>query len=110
MMTRSISAGIRVIRPIVAARVSHPSTGESKCVYALVDSGANRDYLSSRVRDRLGLEKRESQINLKTVGNQSIGVREITDLELQSMDGSYKAQIMDALVGDFPNSTNDVIP
>ena len=109
-MTRSVSAGIRVIRPIVAAKVSNPSTGKSECLYALVDSGADRDYLSSRVRDRLGLEKRESLINLKTVGSQSVGVREITDLELQSMDGSYKAQIMDALVGDFPNSTNDVIP
>ena len=62
------------------------------------------------MRDRLGLEKRESLINLKTVGSQSIGVREITDLELHSMDGSYKAQIMDALVGDFPNSNSDVIP
>ena len=110
MMTRNVSAGVKVIRPIVAARVINPETGQKEEVYALVDTGADRDYLSTRVRDRLGLVKRESVINLKTVSESSIGVREISDIILESMDGSYKASVQDIMVGKFPDSDSDVIP
>ena len=75
-----------------------------------MDTGADRDYLSTRVRDRLGLAKRESVINLKTVSESSIGMREISDIILESMDGSYKASVQDIMVGNFPNSESDVIP
>ena len=77
MMTRNVSAGVKVIRPIVAARVINPKTGQKEEVYALLDSGADRDYLSIRVRDRIGLDKRESIINLKTVSEASIGKQKI---------------------------------
>ena len=110
MMTRNVSAGVKVIRPIVAARVINPKNGKSEEVYALLDTGADRDYLSTKVRDRLGLEKRESVINLKTVSESSIGMREVSDMTLESMEGSYRSEVKDILIGNFPNSENDVIP
>ena len=110
MMTRNVSAGVKVIRPIVAARVINPKTGHKEEVYALLDTGADRDYLSTRVRDRMDLERRESVINLKTVSESSIGMREVSDIILESMDGSYKSSVQDIMVGNFPNSDSDVIP
>ena len=100
MMTRNVSAGVKVIRPIVAARVINPKNGQSEEVYALVDTGADRDYLSTKVRDRLGLDKRESVINLKTVSESSIGMREVSDITLESIEGSYRSEVKDILIGN----------
>ena len=40
----------------MAARVINPISGDGEEVYALVDTGANRDYMSTELAERLGLE------------------------------------------------------
>ena len=38
-----------VIRPIVAACIMNPSNGKEEMVYALIDSGADRDFISTEL-------------------------------------------------------------
>ena len=44
-----------MIRPIVAVTITNPVSGKSERIYALIDSGADRDYLSTDLGERLGL-------------------------------------------------------
>ena len=60
-----------MVRPIVAVRVINPRNGELEEIYALLDSGADRDYLSERVAHKLGLETKKKSINLVTVEESS---------------------------------------
>ena len=94
----------------MAARVKNPKTGRREDVYALVDSGANRDYLSSELADRLGLEIRYSSLNLKTATESSTGMRPMSEIVLESLDGDYSAIVSDVLIGDFPCKDSSIAP
>ena len=98
------------MRPIVAVRVVNPANGEIEEIYALLDSGADRDYLSERVAHKLGLVTKKKSINLVTVEEASNKTREMADIEIESVDGSYRAEIEEVLVGKFPEATRDVPP
>ena len=67
MLARSLSPDEDVIRPIVAVRVVNPVNGKREEVYALLDSGADRDYLSDRVAKAIGLATKKRNVNLVTV-------------------------------------------
>ena len=110
MLARSLSPEEDVIRPIVAVRVVNPMNGAREEIYALLDSGADRDYLSDRVANAIGLTTRRRRVNLVTVEEASRREREMADLEFESLDGSYKAEVEDVLVGKFPESTRDIPP
>ena len=99
-----------MVRPIVAVRVINPRNGEIEEIYALLDSGADRDYLSERVAQKLKLETRNKSINLVTIEESSRKMREMADIEIESIDGSYRAEIEDVLVGKFPEAAKDIPP
>ena len=94
----------------MAARVKNPKTGEAEEVYALVDTGANRDYLSTELAERLGLEINYSPLNLKTATEASIAIRPMADVILESLDGNYEAEVSDVLIGDFPCKDSTMAP
>ena len=110
MLARSLSPEEDVIRPIVAIRVINPASGKSEEIYALLDSGADRDYLSERVAGAIGLSTKRRNVNLVTVEDSSRRERKMADLEFESLDGNYKAEVEDVLVGKFPESTRDIPP
>ena len=99
-----------MVRPIVAIRVINPRNAEMEEIYALLDSGADRDYLSEGVARRLGLETTKKRINLVTVEETSERVREMADVEIEALDGAYRAEVKEMLVGQFPESTKDIPP
>ena len=70
------------MRPIVAVRVINPANGEIQEIYALLDSGADRDFLSERVAHKLGIVTKKKSINLVTVEEASNRVREMADIEI----------------------------
>ena len=109
-MARSMSPDEDVIRPIVPVRIINPKNGELEEIYALLDSGADRDYLSDRVAKKLALETKTRQINLVTIEEASKKVREMADVEIESLDGNYRAEIEEILVGHFPPSSRDIPP
>ena len=109
-MSRSLSPAEDVVRPIVAIRVINPMNAEMEEIYALLDSGADRDYLSERVARKLGLEMRHKEVNLVTVEEASKKVREMADVEIESLDGYYRAEVEEILVGKFPESSRDIPP
>ena len=99
-----------MVRPIVAVRVINPRNGEIEEIYALLDSGADRDYLSERVAHKLGLETKRTSINLVTIEEASSKMREVADIEIESIDGNYRAEVEGVLVGKFPEATKDIPP
>ena len=96
------------MRPIVAIRVINPKNGEIEEIYALLDSGADRDFLSERVAHQLGLSTKKKNINLITIEEASNKMREMADIEIESIDGNYRAEIEEVLVGKFPEASKDV--
>ena len=86
MLSRTLSPEEDVIRPIVAVRVINPVNGRREEVYALLDSGADRDYLSERVADTIGLSTRKRRVNLVTVEEASRKEREMADVEFESLE------------------------
>ena len=98
------------MRPLVAARVKNSKTGKGEEVYALVDSGANRDYLSTELAERLGLEIVYSPLNLKTATESSTAIRPMSEVILESLDGEYTAMVADILIGDFPCKDSSMAP
>ena len=94
----------------MAARVRNPKTGKGEEVYALVDTGANRDYISTELAERLGLEVKFSTLNLKTATDSSVGIRPMADVILESLQGEYQAEVSDVLIGDFPCKDSSLAP
>ena len=88
----------------------NPETGKGEEVFALVDTGANRDYISTELAQRLGLEVNYSTLNLKTATESSVGIRPMADVVLESMDGEYRAEVSDVLIGDFPCKDSSMAP
>ena len=110
MLARSLSSEEDVIRPIVAVKVVNPENGNSEEIYALLDSGADKDYLSERVAGTIGLRTKSRRVNLVTVEESSRRERKMADLEFESLDGTYKVGVEDVLIGKFPESTRDIPP
>ena len=90
--------------------VQNVQTGQQEKVYALLDSGADRDFISSALVERLGLPTIKSLIHLKAFGENTTAMRPTNEIGLESIQGSYSVKIKDVLVGDFPVSSNDCIP
>ena len=105
LLSRQYSSGIGTIRPIVALRVVNPATGEREAIYALLDSAADRDYLSVRVAKKLKLPVKRVTMNLVTVEDSSRRERMVGMVEFHSMDGSYEAKLNDVLIGYMAQAT-----
>ena len=60
----SLSALDDVLRPIIAVMIMNPISRRKESVYAILDSGADRDYVSIDLARRLGLELEQREMEL----------------------------------------------
>ena len=102
--------GDEVIRPIVPVRIVNRGNGSSTEVYALLDSGSDRDVISNDVKDALGLSVLSQRMSVKTLDSVIVGNRSTTNFALQSLDSSYSADVDGALVADMLTSDSDIPP
>ena len=107
---RVITASDEVIRPIISARIINNTTGASLIVLALLDSGSDRDVISTRLSTRLSLSTWTEQLTVTTLGNTSTGEKTLALYRLESVDSLYKADIDGALVGDLLTGSGDLHP
>ena len=98
-----------MIRPIVATIIINQTTGQEEAVYALYDTGADTDYISDSLAQRLGLQMNREFIELSTAVGEIADTMNTTTIKMRSMDGRYEAVVQDCLVGPFPNS-RDIPP
>ena len=99
-----------MIRPIVPVRIVNRGNGSSTEVYALLDSGSDRDVISNDVKDALGLSVLSQRMSVKTLDSVIVGNRSTTNFTLQSLDSSYSADVDGALVADMLTSDSDIPP
>ena len=92
------------------ATITNPISGKTERIYALIDSGADRDYLSTDLGVRLGLITKEELMTITTVKDTKEEWTETTSLILGSVDGQYEAKIDDAIIGRFPAARDDLAP
>ena len=91
-------------------RVVNLCNGSSTEVYALLDSGSDRDVVSDDVRDALGLSVHSQRMSVKTLDSVIVGNRSTTSFILESLDTSYRADVDGALVAEMLTSDSDIPP
>ena len=98
---RQLQSTAKVVCPIVAVKVVNPKSKKEEKVYCLLDSGANKDFFSVELAERLGLKMRGKYLPMATVNTVSYEERLVADLQIKSIDGSYEIAIEEVVVGDF---------
>ena len=110
MASRSICGDDHHIRPIVTLQVVNTKTGETTKIYALLDTGSDRDFLTSATARRLGLELRDQTITTTTVHGPKTEIKKLADFQIESNDGSYRCEVKDAIIDNLPTIPSDVPP
>ena len=76
----------------------------------MIDSGADRDVISTSVIRSLLIPTKTVQMTVITVGSHVVEDRFIASFTMQSVDEEYIVDINDALVGDLLTSERDIPP
>ena len=76
----------------------------------MIDSGADRDVISTSVIRSLLIPTKTVQMTVITVGSYVVEDRFIASFTMQSVDEEYIVDINDALVGDLLTSERDIPP
>ncbi len=85
-------------------------TGEREKIYGLLDTGADRDYLSLELARRLGIQLEESEFPVASFEEVKCKRRDTATFVIESILGDYEVMIEDALVGRFPEAGRDLPP
>ena len=85
-------------------------TGEFEKIYAILDTAADRDYISRKLAARLGIQTEDTWMTLVEAANVSEGYRQTGRIMMESLDGNYKADISDAMIETFPQGSRDLPP
>ena len=94
----------------MAVTIANPDNGKEEEVYALIDTGSDRDFMSKELAERLGLKINVKWTELHTVNTSTKGWSPQSSIGIRSRDGSYMANVKDALVGDFAAANGEVGP
>ena len=81
-----------------------------KIVYAMLDSGSDRDIIAVELAVELGLEQITKTVNVKTVETNVTTNKQFADLRIEAIDESYGANIKDAMVARLLTNGNDLPP
>ena len=76
----------------------------------MIDSGADRDVISTNVIRSLLIPTKTVQMTVITVGSRVVEDRFIASFTMQSVDEEYVVDVNDALVGDLLTSERDIPP
>ena len=98
------------IRPIVALKIRNLASGKSVDVYALMDTGSDRDVIDEGVASELGLHRKSKMMNVCVLGGKDLGTRELVEIQITSIDGKYQAHIENALIGNLLTCNSDIPP
>ena len=98
------------IRPIVALKVINPTTKKEVAIYALLDTGSDRDVIDERLAKELMLKTTSRMMNISVLGAQELSPREIAIIRMESLDGKYEAEVQNALVGNLLTCNSDIPP
>ena len=85
----------------MAVTIANPDNGKEEEVYALIDTGSDRDFMSKELAERLGLKINVKWTELHTVNTSTKGWSPQSSIGIRSRDRSYMANVKDALVWDF---------
>ena len=94
----------------MALKIKNLENGNSADVYALMDTGSDRDVIDEGVASELGLHRKSKMMNVCVLGGKDLGPRELAEIEICSMDGKYQAHIENALIGNLLTCNSDVPP
>ena len=73
----------------------------------MIDSGSNKDIISSQLCRRLRIPTTKREIRLSTFGGVSCGQQEIAKFSIDSLDGLCKIEVKSAIVSDVIRSVAD---
>ena len=99
-----------VVRPIVPVVIVNCVSGEEKTIFAMIDSGADRDVISHNVIKDLRISTNMVQMKVVTVDNCVTENRLLASFTLRSTNSEYIIDVNDALVGDLLTSEKDIPP
>ena len=91
-------------------KITNPTTGKEEEIYALIDSGANRDFISTQLANRLGLEISVRWTKLFSINSTTEGMSPRARMTMSSRDRSYTSNVRDALVGNLAAAGGDIAP
>ena len=90
-----------MLRPIVTLIVTNLETGEREKIFALLDTGSDRDFLSLKVANRLGLTLGKKLIETTTVRGPEVVLHDIANFNIEAIDGSYSCDVREGIVGEL---------
>ena len=99
-----------MIRPIVALNVVNEDNGKTKTIYAMLDSGSDRDVVSELLAQELDLKQTTKTVTIQTVNSTITATRQFVDMRIEAVDESYGADVIEALSGNLLTSDNDTPP
>ena len=99
-----------VVRPIVPVVIVNCVSGEEKTIFAMINSGADRDVISHDIIKDLRISTNVVQMKVVTVDNCVTKNRLLASFTLCSTNSDYIIDVSDALVGDLLTSEKDIPP
>ena len=96
------------IRPIVVVRIKNDETDEAKDIYALLDSGSDRDVICVGLVDEMKLATISKPMTINTVDSSETRHRLLASFSINSVGGNYSAPVEEAIVSDLRTSASDV--
>ena len=82
-----------MVHPIVACRIVNTALRFGRLVYALLDSGSDREVISRSVIKELKLNTWTEAMTVRTLDNTVEGERRLTSMRLESIGGAYAANM-----------------
>ena len=76
----------------------------------MLDSGADRDVISEEVIEALDIETTITNMRVITVDSEIVSKRTMASFTIESLDESYSANVINALVGRILTSEQDTAP
>ena len=98
------------IRPIVVVRVKNNESSVERDIYAMLDSGSDRDVICSKLVDEMMLSTISRPMTINTVDSSETRHRSLASFTIGSIGGNYSAPVEEAIVSDLRTSASDVPP
>ena len=99
-----------MIRPVVVVRVRNILTRVTRDVFALLDSGSDRDVICESLVRSLNVPTTTRAMTVKTINSTETRRHTLASFGIASIDEEYEASIEDAMVSDLTTSVSDVPP
>ena len=86
------------------------ATGRFRDIYALLDTGSNRDVIDEDVVDELEIPCKSELMEVRVLGGDSIGPRRVASYIVESIEDDYTAAVPNAMVATLLTTQSDIPP